>query len=1042
MRMAEYTDVTVDVVVDIDTYIYSRTPNSNYGNNPSMTVGGDSPDHIRRILMWWDVSGVSIPSDIDELISCVIQAYVKQDEEDRWHDVHFLQKPWKEIEATWINRLTSPDNQPWATPGGDFDSTALASLYMELSDPSYNQQQFDIASYFLQITDNLEHDPTLGMLNFLWKYRFEDGATFDHVAFARSSEYATSSFKPRLIANFRDWAPTRVTSATLLNTANNKILIDWSNYTEPGDIATYKVYRETDPISDLGGLTPIQTGITNRYWEDTPPLNHQKYYYCIEAIDTRGNSFTTNMTDFTITTDFDPSATSVTVTVLNSRKLRIDWVKNEDGDFQKYELWRDTGGGFVLYQTIMNQDTITYEDTVVNQGDIDDYDPTADTWPDGRTVSYFVRVYDTGSEYADSNEATGTTRKPIQPLAFSVSKRYKIVSDSIGFDIAIDWAGDTTDEDDYQKAELRYLKESNSDPDHTSNLGGSSASYPPSTVEFFGLDEFTKYKMIVVAYDDGGLYRYSTDSTYNPQMENEATIAKPSASILDPPSTTVDSGEQIVFDARQTTDPSSETASFEDEFKTSASLDDYNTAGSPTIVGEKLQLDNGDLVALKNQTYFGEKSRNYVIDVNYSNLDAAGSIDIAFRNQDVTNLDDCYLVKVKRATASNPNRLRLLRVIGGTPLLISEQTGTIDAAGHVVISLIGDRIRVYYKDEEAPWIDSTNSQWDDGSIGFENIIAATQFDIDDVTVYGKMLNFTPAEEEGYNHIWGDGEETGWGDIPLIQRAYYIDPDVSSKNYTYKLYVTNKWGCPSGNIPLITFTVNNTNPVAIINGQTIGFINEDIFFDGSRSSDPEGGSLVYRWDWDDGSAIQETATPYVSHQFTTPNNPSESPPNDTGYAVKLQVKDEDLNFSSWVTLTVYIYDTGDYGYPLTILSPFEHIGEIQPDGSAVSDSPNLDFSIIHQLRGGSKVLSIRGIHHDPDESHSEATRITNMRAEADLCAYLDQESVYVKLSLPVQAGGDQYGFIRNYRADLDQDDNLSLGFNFNFVLVTTDQITEM
>jgi glucose/arabinose dehydrogenase len=83
--------------------------------------------------------------------------------------------------------------------------------------------------------------------------------------------------------------------------------------------------------------------------------------------------------------------------------------------------------------------------------------------------------------------------------------------------------------------------------------------------------------------------------------------------------------------------------------------------------------------------------------------------------------------------------------------------------------------------------------------------------------------------------------------------------------------------------------NNLPPLAkILSNKNFGTAPLSVDFTGNTSSDPEGGTLSYSWDFGDGSALNTSANP--THLFTTVNaNPKK-------FVVKLTVKDP-LNQSS-------------------------------------------------------------------------------------------------------------------------------------------------
>jgi PKD repeat protein len=78
---------------------------------------------------------------------------------------------------------------------------------------------------------------------------------------------------------------------------------------------------------------------------------------------------------------------------------------------------------------------------------------------------------------------------------------------------------------------------------------------------------------------------------------------------------------------------------------------------------------------------------------------------------------------------------------------------------------------------------------------------------------------------------------------------------------------------------ITVTAENQPPLAVAGGPYSGGVNQDIQFDGSGSSDPDGNNLAFDWDFGDNSAHGSGATP--THAYAAANN----------YLVTLTVTDD-------------------------------------------------------------------------------------------------------------------------------------------------------
>ena len=84
-----------------------------------------------------------------------------------------------------------------------------------------------------------------------------------------------------------------------------------------------------------------------------------------------------------------------------------------------------------------------------------------------------------------------------------------------------------------------------------------------------------------------------------------------------------------------------------------------------------------------------------------------------------------------------------------------------------------------------------------------------------------------------------------------------------------LYYTTYAG--SGELHRIAYTAANRAPDAVVSADpTSGAVPLDVAFDGSGSSDPDGDTLSYVWDFGDGSATTTTTTPTTSHIYTEAN----------------------------------------------------------------------------------------------------------------------------------------------------------------------------
>ncbi len=125
----------------------------------------------------------------------------------------------------------------------------------------------------------------------------------------------------------------------------------------------------------------------------------------------------------------------------------------------------------------------------------------------------------------------------------------------------------------------------------------------------------------------------------------------------------------------------------------------------------------------------------------------------------------------------------------------------------------------------------------------------------------------------YSWQFGDGRSSA---DPVVRYAFQ-----KPGNYEVSLSITDDSGL-SNNATTVTRRISvrmpeNQPPVAIAGPDLIAEVGEILNFDGSRSHDPDGAVLFYRWEFGDGSSANSRA---VNHAFWKPGK----------YAVRLFVKD--------------------------------------------------------------------------------------------------------------------------------------------------------
>ena len=230
---------------------------------------------------------------------------------------------------------------------------------------------------------------------------------------------------------------------------------------------------------------------------------------------------------------------------------------------------------------------------------------------------------------------------------------------------------------------------------------------------------------------------------------------------------------------------------------------------------------------------------------------------------------------------------------------------------------------------------------------------------------------------------------------------------------------NSWSGVKGQAEYQGGVINNLDPIAFLSVPRVGYKASDVTLDGSQSIDPEGGALIYKWDFGDGSPILETSESVIIYQYSATGT----------YTVKLKVEDVAAQESVEVQADIRIYDPIEQFQEVSLMSPWESINQGSPSGSSKTEHPELDYDTVQNAEGGNRIFNLKGIHHDPDCDIALPTRITNAEEERDYFAFLCNQGQLITLDL-VNFGKIK-GVIIDHKPSMDYNDQQAFEFSMTF-----------
>jgi PKD repeat protein len=151
---------------------------------------------------------------------------------------------------------------------------------------------------------------------------------------------------------------------------------------------------------------------------------------------------------------------------------------------------------------------------------------------------------------------------------------------------------------------------------------------------------------------------------------------------------------------------------------------------------------------------------------------------------------------------------------------------------------------------------------------------------------------TEANASSVKWSFGDGTEvetTNQHQTPEVTHKFTVEGELKVKETIH----TDNLASPEF-VEEKTITVQSPFPVARFSAPEAGLVGEAVSFDGKTSTDPNGLSLTYSWEYGDGTS-EKTSTARVQHTYAAPGS----------YLVTLTVRNTEELVSAPVTHTVVV-----------------------------------------------------------------------------------------------------------------------------------------
>jgi PKD repeat protein len=200
-------------------------------------------------------------------------------------------------------------------------------------------------------------------------------------------------------------APVAVILGAPFSITNSSMALRWSRNGD-GDFARYELHKGTSKGFNMSGNT-LLASLTNQGTNESTAANlasSTTYYFKVRTYDTGGLFNDSNEVNATSSAINVPPVAVVlsNPTDISDSSMRLGWSRNNDSDFDRYELHFGNASGFnlsdaTLVQILTNQSATSY---------------TVNDLEKNTTYYFRLRVVDTSGLFNDSNQVSGATSPP------------------------------------------------------------------------------------------------------------------------------------------------------------------------------------------------------------------------------------------------------------------------------------------------------------------------------------------------------------------------------------------------------------------------------------------------------------------------------------------------------------------------------------------------------------------------------------------------------------------------------------------------------